>query len=99
MPGIQRTTLVALLLLVSSAAFASAVDAQIFDRLTKRAQRAAESELLSEVDRLVRDGELVIAILANQRRSSTSTDDDGNPIGHPVEALATRMAAAIFSPP
>jgi outer membrane protein OmpA-like peptidoglycan-associated protein len=95
MPGIQRTTLVALLLLVSSAAFASAVDAQIFDRLKKRAQRAAESELLSEVDRLVRDGvgclfdDLECIAAASEAGDDVYlTDADGNPVldaeGRPV---------------
>lgn len=48
--------------------------------------------------RIYRDGDLVIAIMANQQLSSTRTDADGDPLGHPVESLATRMAGAVFRP-
>ena len=48
--------------------------------------------------RIYRDGDLAIAIMANQQLSATAVDSDGDPVGHPVESLATRMAAAVFQP-
>ncbi len=48
--------------------------------------------------RLYRDGDLVIAILTNQQRSSTLVNAAGNPTGHPIESLATAIATRIFSP-
>lgn len=95
MPVIQRNTLVSLLVLLSSAILGSAADAQIIDRLRDSAQRAAENELLSEVDRLVRDGvgclfnDLeCIAQAEEDEEDVYLTDADGNPVvdadGNPV---------------
>ncbi len=95
MPGIHRTTLVTLMVLAFSAVFGSAAEAQIIDRLRDRAQRAAENQLLSEVDRLVRDGvgclfnDLeCIAEAEEEGEEVYLTDADGNPVvdaeGNPV---------------